>query len=88
MGFCKYKDLPIRRIDIRFIPFLSWYPALLYFTGSKEFNLMLRSNAKKMGYKVSEYGIFKNNKNIYVESEEEIFKILGMKYLEPQERNF
>lgn len=88
MGFCKLNKFPVRRIDIRFIPFLSWYPALLYFTGSKEFNLMLRSKAKKMGYKVNEYGIYKNNKNILVESEEEIFELLGMKYLEPQERNF
>ena len=88
MGFCKLNKFPVRRIDIRFIPFLSWYPALLYFTGSKEFNLMLRSKAKKMGYKVNEYGIFKNNKNILVESEEEIFKLLEIKYLEPQERNF
>jgi len=88
MGFCKLNKFAVRRIDIRFIPFLSWYPALLYFTGSKEFNLMLRSKAKKMGYKVNEYGIFKNNKNILVESEEEIFKLLEIKYLEPQERNF
>ena len=88
MGFCKLNKFSIRRIDIRFVPFLSWYPALLYFTGSKEFNLILRSKAKKMGYKVNEYGIYKNNKNILVESEEEIFAILGMKYLEPQERNF
>jgi DNA polymerase (family 10) len=49
---------------------------------------MFRSKAKKMGYKVNEYGIYKNNKNILVESEEEIFALLGMKYLEPQERNF
>ena len=90
MGFCKFNKFPVRRIDIRFIPFLSWYPALLYFTGSKELNLMMRSKAKKMGYKLNEYGIFKKNKNknIIVESEKEIFDLLEMKYLEPQERNF
>jgi len=88
MGFCKYNKLPVRRIDIRFIPFLSWYPASLYFTGSKEFNQILRSKAKKLGYKLNEYGLYKGTKNIYVESEEEIFQILGEKYLEPQERNF
>jgi len=88
MGFCKYDKLPIRRIDIRFIPFLSWYPASLYFTGSKEFNQILRSKAKKLGYKLNEYGLYKGTQNIYVESEEEIFQILGEKYLEPQERNF
>ena len=91
MGFCqdpKQNKKHVRRIDIRFIPFLSWYPALLYFTGSKEFNQILRSKAKKLGYKLNEYGLYKGNKNIYVESEEEIFQILGEKYLEPQERNF
>jgi hypothetical protein len=88
MGFCKYNKFPVRRIDIRFIPFLSWYPALLYFTGSKELNLMMRNKAKKLGYKLNEYGLFKGLKNMYVESEEEIFNLLGMKYLEPQERNY
>jgi len=91
MGFCQdphQSKKPVRRIDIRFIPFLSWYPASLYFTGSKELNLFLRNKAKKLGYKLNEYGLYKGTKNIYVESEEEIFKILDEKYLEPQERNF
>jgi hypothetical protein len=87
MGFCNYLKFPVRRIDIRFIPFLSWYPGILYFTGSKNLNLTMRNKAKKLGYKLNEYGLFKGTKNIYVESEEEIFNLLGMKYLEPQERN-
>jgi DNA polymerase/3'-5' exonuclease PolX len=87
MGFCKYQTFPVRRIDIRFIPFLSWYPGILYFTGSKNLNLAMRNKAKKLGYKLNEYGLFKGSKNIYVESEEEIFNLLEMKYLEPQERN-
>jgi DNA polymerase/3'-5' exonuclease PolX len=88
MGLCKYDKFPIRRIDIRFIPLISWFPATLYFTGSKENNQKMRNIAKKLGYKLNEYGLYKNNKMIYVESEEEIFKLLGIKYLEPQERNF
>jgi DNA polymerase/3'-5' exonuclease PolX len=88
MGLCQYGKFPIRRIDIRFIPLISWFPATLYFTGSKELNQKMRAIAKKLGYKLNEYGIYKNNKIIYVESEEEIFKLIGMKYLEPQERNF
>lgn len=88
MGFCKYDKLPVRRIDIRFISFLSWYPALLYFTGSKELNLMMRNKAKKLGYKLNEYGLFKGSKNMFVESEEEIFNLLGMEYLEPHQRNY
>ena len=81
-------DRVARRIDFLYTPPNEFAFAILYFTGSKEFNLMLRSKAKKMGYKVNEYGIYKNNKNILVESEEEIFALLGIKYLEPQERNF
>jgi DNA polymerase/3'-5' exonuclease PolX len=88
MGLCQYGKFPIRRIDIRFIPVISWFPAILYFTGSKELNLKMRNIAKKYGYKLNEYGLFKGNKNIYVESEEDIFNLLGMKYLEPQERNY
>lgn len=87
MGFMNYLKFPVRRIDIRFIPFLSWYSGTLYFTGSKNLNLTMRNKAKKLGYKLNEYGLFKGSKNIYVESEEEIFNLLGMKYLEPQERN-
>ena len=87
MGFSQSNKFPVRRIDIRFIPFLSWYPGILYFTGSKNLNLTMRNKAKKLGYKLNEYGLFKGTKNIYVESEEEIFNLLGMKYLEPQERN-
>jgi DNA polymerase/3'-5' exonuclease PolX len=87
MGICKYEKFPFRRIDIRFIPLISWFPATLYFTGSKEFNQKMRIIAKKLGYKLNEYGLYKNNKMIYVESEEEIFKLLGMKYLEPHQRN-
>jgi len=88
MGLCKYDKFPIRRIDIRFIPLISWFPATLYFTGSKELNQKMRAIAKKLGYKLNEYGIYKNNKMIYVESEEEIFNLIGIKYLEPQERNY
>ena len=38
MGFCKYKNNPVRRIDIRFIPYKSLSAAMLYFTGPVELN--------------------------------------------------
>jgi len=86
MGFCKYKDNPIRRIDIRFVKYESFYSALLYFTGSGDFNRNMRSIAKKQGYKLSEYGLMKDNKIEKVSSEKDIFTILGMSYVEPNER--
>jgi hypothetical protein len=86
MGFCKYKDNPVRRIDIRFVKYDSFYSALLYFTGSGDFNRNMRSIAKKQGYKLSEYGLMKDNRIEKISSEEDIFNILGMKYVKPSER--
>jgi DNA polymerase/3'-5' exonuclease PolX len=86
MGFAKWENT-IRRIDVRLIPYESIYPALVYFTGSYELNRIMRRQAKDLGYKLNEYGLYKNNKFIYIPSEKELFKKLGMKYLRPTERN-
>lgn len=87
MGFSKYKDCPVRRIDIRFIPYESYHSALLYFTGSFELNKKMRNIAKTMNLKLSEYGLFKENgKKIKTKSEEAIFKKLKMDYIEPKLR--
>lgn len=88
MGFCKYKKKTYR-IDIRFMPIESFITALVYFTGSYQLNTLMRSNAKKLGYKLNEYGLFNlaNNKMELINSEEELFKFLKMKYLEPEQRN-
>lgn len=86
MGFCKYKKNPIRRIDIRYIPYESYYSALLYFTGSGSFNKKMRNIAISKGFKLNEYGIFKDDKMIKVNSEKDFFDILGMAYLEPKDR--
>lgn len=86
IGVCKYKNNPMRRIDIRFIPFESYYTALLYFTGSKQFNVQIRHIAKKKGFKLNEYGLYKGEKCMEIKSEEDIFSILDIPYLEPKER--
>ena len=86
MGFCKLKNKEVRRIDIRFVPFQSYYSALLYFTGSYQLNQEMRQIAKKLGYKLNEYGLYKNKKLIKVNSEKDIFDKLKMKYKEPKYR--
>jgi DNA polymerase/3'-5' exonuclease PolX len=62
-------------------------PYLLYATGSKQFNVIMRGIAKKKGYVLNQHGLFKNNQCIKTETEEDIFKILGMTYLPPSSRN-
>lgn len=87
MGFLKYKNNLVRRVDIRYVNYDSYYSALLYFTGSAEFNKKLRLSAKKLGYKLSEYGIFDSNDNKFkIESEYDIFNILKIEYLHPRLR--
>ena len=87
MGIFKWKDSKPRRIDVRFIPYESYYSAILYFTGSKDFNTNMRLNAIAQNYTLNEYGLYdENNKLIKVKSEKEIFDILGMEYITPDKR--
>lgn len=76
-----------RHLDIR-VALKNEYPfMLLYFTGSKVNNILLRAHAKTKGYKLSEYALeTKNGKKIKVNSEKEIFKKLGLKYIPPSKR--
>jgi len=87
MGICKWNNT-LRRIDIRYIPYESYYFALLYFTGNGEFNRKMRQLAIIQDYLLNEYGIYKNKKMIHVKSEKEIFDILKMEYISPDKRNF
>ncbi|MCM8787170.1 MAG: DNA polymerase/3'-5' exonuclease PolX [Candidatus Omnitrophica bacterium] len=78
------------QVDLRVIDEKSFGSALMYFTGSKEFNIKLRQLAAKKGFKINEYGIFKIKKDkeewIGGKTEEEIFSILKMQYIPPQLR--
>lgn len=89
MGFIQFKKFPVRKIDIRYIPYESYYYSLLYYTGSKNFNKYIRLIAKKKGLLLNEYGLFSiNNKKklIFVDSEKEIFKLLNINYISPKNR--
>jgi DNA polymerase/3'-5' exonuclease PolX len=88
MGFCKYNNKTYR-IDIRLVPLESYYTALIYFTGSYQLNTMMRLKAKKLGYKLNEYGLYKTKSDIPImlNSEKDLFDILKIEYLEPQQRN-
>lgn len=74
------------QVDIRIIKPDSFGSALQYFTGSKEHNIHLRRIAIKKKLKLSEYGLFKGKKQVAGKTEEEIYKQLGMQYIEPELR--
>lgn len=94
MGICKLSpDLPARRIDILIAEPSYYYFALLYFTGSYNFNIYMRKIALQKGLSLSEYGFkdTQNAKNIIdttdiIHNEEDIFKYLHMPYVEPSKR--
>ncbi|WP_422445429.1 DNA polymerase/3'-5' exonuclease PolX [Thermoanaerobacterium sp. DL9XJH110] len=76
------------QVDLRIVEPKSFYPALQYFTGSKEHNTKLRSISQEMGFKLNEYGIFEPafDRAIFPESEEELYKQFGMPYIIPELR--
>ena len=90
MGFCKYLNNPIRRLDVKFVPLESYYSALLHFTGPGNFNQQIRELAKHLGYLLNEYGLYRleDNKKIKIDinSEKDIFDALGLEYIEPSKR--
>ncbi|MFA5413686.1 MAG: DNA polymerase/3'-5' exonuclease PolX [Patescibacteria group bacterium] len=72
--------------DVRILPPEDYGAALQYFTGDKNHNIETRKIAIKKGLKLSEYGIFRGKKKLGGKTEEEIYKILGMNWMEPEIR--
>ena len=79
-------DNIVRQIDILITTEQSYYLALLYFTGSKYFNIYIRTFALQYNMKINEYELLKNNKRVNINSEEEIFEVLKMQYIKPEYR--
>ncbi|MDD3046227.1 MAG: DNA polymerase/3'-5' exonuclease PolX [Candidatus Pacebacteria bacterium] len=73
-------------VDLRIVDINSFGSAMQYFTGSKEHNIALRKLAISKGYKLNEYGLFKNNISKAGKTEEEIYNKLGMQYICPELR--
>ncbi len=82
--------------DLRVLDEKVFGAALHYFTGSKGHNIVVRDRAKKMGLKVSEYGVFRLKKakngrepeEIFIagKTEEEVFASVGLPYIIPEMR--
>ena len=82
-----------RRVDFLFATPAEYPFAVLYFTGSKEFNVVMRENALNLGYSLNEHGLShmeNRKKGSLVEQvfadENAIFEFLKMEYKAPSER--
>ena len=76
------------QVDVRLLDVKHRGAALLYFTGSKEHNVSLRSRANKMGYTLNEYALatLEGERPVASESEETIYKKLKLEFIEPELR--
>jgi DNA polymerase/3'-5' exonuclease PolX len=75
------------KADIFFATKQTFIYAYLYATGSGNFNKIMRHHAKRQGYLLNQYGLYKDNKQVAdIHKEADIFKVLHIKYLEPKDR--
>lgn len=90
MAIIQLPEKPARRLDILYSPPEEYGYAVLYFTGSKMFNIGMRRHALSMGLSLNEHGLteVKSKKKIDIElkTEKEIFSFLGLQYVEPTKR--
>jgi len=75
------------QVDLRVVHPDEYGSALLYFTGSKEHNIALRSLVQDRGWKLSEYGLFdETGQRVASRTEQEIYACLGMDWIPPELR--
>jgi len=74
------------QVDLRNIDEERFGSALIYFIGSKAHNIHIRKIAKSKNLKISEYGVFKGKKNKASRRQKDVYKAIGLKYIEPEMR--
>lgn len=74
------------QIDVRVVPEEDFGAALLYFTGSKAHNIVLRKRALGKKLKLNEYGLFRGRRRVAGKTEEEVYEKLGLPFIEPELR--
>lgn len=72
--------------DLRVVPDKVFGSTLQYFTGDRRHNILLRERAIKQGYKLNEYGLIKKGRLVPVHTEDDIYRILGLKTPPPENR--
>src|SRR5438034_3086624 len=79
--------------DLRVVSDAEFPFALMYFTGSKEHNIVMRQRAIERGLRLNEYGLFRSKAEtrdpkllVSCKTEEEIFQKLGLHPVAPEMR--
>ena len=80
------KSSVYRRVDFLYSTPSEFPFSILYFTGSKGFNVVMRGHALKMGYSMNEHGFTPVVDRVF-NDERDIFEFLGLQYKKPEERD-
>jgi DNA polymerase (family 10) len=79
--------------DLRVVSDAEFAPALMYFTGSKEHNIVMRQRAIERGLRLNEYGLFRSEVEtrdpvlrVASATEDEVFRELGVALIPPEAR--
>lgn len=83
-----------RQVDLRIVSEQEYPAALMYFTGSKEHNIVMRQRARDRGMSLNEYGLFKLSEEketdfdqpVETGSESDIYDRLGLHFVPPEHR--
>jgi DNA polymerase (family 10) len=77
------------QVDMRVVPAESFGAALQYFTGSKEHNVEIRGRAKKMGLRINEYGVYREedlDHPVAGTTEESVYAAVHLPWIPPEMR--
>lgn len=92
MGYVRLvgSETIVRRLDLLLTPPHEFPFAILYFTGSDQFNIAFRRWSIQKGYTLNEHGIKPLNSSAppppMMREEADIFRFVGLKYVAPSER--
>jgi DNA polymerase beta len=90
LGYCQVEGKPVRRLDLLMIPKAEYACAILYFTGSQQFNVAFRSYALSKGYTLNEHRLESTKEGVPAvppfTTEKDIFDFLGLQFVEPDKR--
>lgn len=74
------------QVDLRVVESAAYGAALCYFTGSRAHNIALRRLAQERGLKVNEYGVFRGRERVAGESEDSVYRAVGLPWIAPELR--
>ena len=74
------------QVDVRVVEPESYGSALVYFTGSKDHNIRIRTLARERGLKINEYGVYRGDDRVAGHSEVDVYRALGLPWIPPEIR--